>query len=145
MSFPVGLSATPGSAPALGGDKLVLECRASAIGAVLALVEQAVVAELRRVRALGRLRGIRFVFQLDGGRIRLLDQVRSRGVSTQQRVGKRRGDQPGRGELDEPPSFWVHRGFSHGDSLQGNGSSAHVTRRSYESVRGRQSLAIFNQ
>src|SRR5437588_7973171 len=53
MSFLPGVSAAPCSAPALGSDELVLEHRASAIGAVLALVEQAVVAELRRVRALG--------------------------------------------------------------------------------------------
>src|SRR6266481_440780 len=65
--FPPDQSTSPGAAPALGSDQLVVERRASARGAILAGIEHAVVAELRRVRALGRLRGIRFVLELDGG------------------------------------------------------------------------------
>src|SRR5262249_42930713 len=56
-----GLSASPGSAPALGSDEPVVERGARAGGAILAGVEDGVIAELRRVRALGRLGGIRLV------------------------------------------------------------------------------------
>src|ERR1700692_2012199 len=109
-----GLVAFPGSTPTLGRDELAVERSAGAIGAIrLAGVERTVVAERRRVLALARLRGIRFVFQLHGRRIRLLDHVPRLGAFAEQRARKRRDDQAGCGELDEPAASRVSRGFGH--------------------------------